>query len=50
MRDFSGGPVVKNLPCHAGDPGSVSGGHHRSWATKSAPQPASPCPAMKDPA
>ena len=25
MRDFSGGPVVKNLPVSAGDKGSVPG-------------------------
>ena len=24
-RDFPGGPVVKNLPCHAGDAGSIPG-------------------------
>ena len=29
MRDCSGGPAVKNLPCKAGDMGSVSG-----WGTK----------------
>ena len=25
VRDFPGGPVVKNLPCNAGDTGSVPG-------------------------
>ena len=25
MRDFPGGPVVKNLPCNAGDVGSIPG-------------------------
>ena len=25
-RDFLGGPGVKNLPCHAGDMGSIPGG------------------------
>ena len=25
VSDFSGGPVVKNLPCNAGDPGSIPG-------------------------
>ena len=29
MWDCSGGPAVKNLPCKAGDMGSVSG-----WGTK----------------
>ena len=24
-RDFPGGPVVKNLPCNAGDAGSIPG-------------------------
>ena len=28
-RDFPGGPVVKNLPCNAGDVGSIPG-----WGTK----------------
>ena len=28
-RDFPGGPVVKNLPCSAGDVGSI-----HSWGTK----------------
>ena len=28
-RDFRGGPVVKNLPCSAGDVGSI-----HSWGTK----------------
>ena len=28
-RDFPGGPVVKNLPCNAGDAGSIPG-----WGTK----------------
>ena len=28
-KDFPGGPVVKNLPCHAGDAGSIPG-----WGTK----------------
>ena len=27
--DFAGGPVVKNLPCSAGDVGSIPG-----WGTK----------------
>ena len=27
--DFPGGPVVKNLPCNAGDAGSIPG-----WGTK----------------
>ena len=26
MRDFPGGPVVKNLPSNAGDVGSIPGG------------------------
>ena len=26
LRDFPGGPVVKNLPSNAGDMGSVPGG------------------------
>ena len=25
MKDFPGGPVVKNLPCNAGDVGSIPG-------------------------
>ena len=25
LRDFPGGPVVKNLPCSAGDTGSIPG-------------------------
>ena len=25
MRNFPGGPVVKNPPCNAGDAGSISG-------------------------
>ena len=25
FRDFAGGPVVKNLPSNAGDPGSIPG-------------------------
>ena len=25
MKDFPGGPVVKNLPCNAGDAGSIPG-------------------------
>ena len=25
IRDFFSGPVVKNLPCNAGDAGSISG-------------------------
>ena len=25
MGDFSGGPMVKNLPCNAGDVGSIPG-------------------------
>ena len=29
MRDFPGGPVVKNLPSNAGDMGSMPG-----WGTK----------------
>ena len=29
MRDFPGGPVVKNLPCKAEDMGSIPG-----WGTK----------------
>ena len=29
LRDFTGGPVVKNLPSNAGDEGSVPG-----WGTK----------------
>ena len=28
-RDFPGGPMVKNLPCNAGDVGSMPG-----WGTK----------------
>ena len=28
-RDFPGGPVVKNLPCNAGDAGLIPG-----WGTK----------------
>ena len=28
-RDFPGGPVVKNLPCSAGDSGLITG-----WGTK----------------
>ena len=28
-RDFPGGPVVKNLPCNAGNVGSIPG-----WGTK----------------
>ena len=28
-RDFPGGPVVKSLPCHAGDTGLIPG-----WGTK----------------
>ena len=26
IRDFPGGPMVKNLPCNSGDMGSVPGG------------------------
>ena len=50
-----GGPVIKNLPCNAGDMGSIPG-----WGTKILhaleqlstlpPQLESPCPAVKDPA
>ena len=29
VGDFSGGPMVKNLPCNAGDMGSIPG-----WGTK----------------
>ena len=29
MKDFPGGPVVKNLPCNAGDKGSIPG-----WGNK----------------
>ena len=29
QQDFPGGPVVKNLPSNAGDPGSIPG-----WGTK----------------
>ena len=29
MWDFPGGPVVKYVPCHAGDIGSIPG-----WGTK----------------
>ena len=29
MWDFFGGPLVKNLPCHAGDSGLIPG-----WGTK----------------
>ena len=30
FRDFPGGPVVKNPPSSAGDPGSIAGGEVRS--------------------
>ena len=30
VRDFLGGPVVKNLPCNGGDVGSISVGELRS--------------------
>ena len=26
IRDFPGGPLVKNVPCNAGDVGSIPGG------------------------
>ena len=33
LRDFPGDPVVKNLPAHAGDPGSIPGPgkFHKPW-------------------
>ena len=41
LRDFSGGPVVKNPPSNAGDAGSIPG-----WGTKilHATGQLSPCP------
>ena len=46
MRDFPGGPVVKNTPSNAGDVGSIPG-----WGTKipHAAGQLSPRTAMKDP-
>ena len=32
LRDFPGGPMVKNLPCNAGDTGLIPG-----WRTKIPP-------------
>ena len=33
LGDFPSGPVVKNLPAHAGDPGSIPGlgRFHKPW-------------------
>ena len=55
MRDFLCGPVIKNLPCNAGDMGSIPGWgtkilHALEQLSRLPPQLASPCPAMKDPA
>ena len=35
-KDFPGGPVVKNLPCNAGDKGSIPGlgRYHMPWSNK----------------
>ena len=46
FKDFSGGPVVKNLLCNSGDPSLIPG-----LRTKilHAGQPKSPCAATKDP-
>ena len=45
-KDFPDGPVVKNLPCKAGDMGSIPG-----WGTKipHATEQLSPCIATDDP-
>ena len=60
IGDFIGGPVVKNLPCNAGDMGSVSGRGSEipqaveqrglSIATTEPAHNWSLCTAMKDPA
>ena len=36
LQDFSGGPVIKNLPATSGDTGLISGPGrpHMLWATK----------------
>ena len=51
--DFPGGPVVKNLPCNAGDKGSIPGWGtkipHSEEATAHRLQLESLCAAMKDP-
>ena len=59
--DFPGAPVVKNLPCNAGDGGSIPGEGTKiphgleqlgpcARTTETAPQPESLCTALKHPA
>ena len=52
VRGFPGGPVVKNLPCNAGDTGSIPGWGtkipHSEEATAHRLQLESLCAAMKD--
>ena len=43
MRDFPGGPVVKNLPCNARDPGSIP-----VWETKIPHATGQPSPPLQD--
>ena len=45
-RDFPGGPVVKNLPCYAGDTSSIPG---RRTKTPHAPEKLSLCAATRKP-
>ena len=47
--DFPGGPVVKNLPCNAGDMGLISG-RGTKIPNAGSPQLLSPCTTTKDPA
>ena len=47
--DFPGGPVVKNLPCNAGDMGLISG-RGTKIPSAGSPQLLSPCTTTKDPA
>ena len=35
--EFPGGPVVQNLPCNAGDAGSVPGPEERVWRSTAKP-------------
>ena len=51
--DFPGGPVIKNLPCNAGDMGSIPGGElrsHMSWNNwEHAPQLLNPHATTREP-
>ena len=44
VRDFPGGPVVKNPPCNAGDAGLIPGGGTK---IPHAMEPVSPCMATR---